>query len=359
MNILAYISGYDGCGYYRVQLPAKFLNKLEDVHFKIATQYSNQDIAWSDIVVLQKQTNSKALPFVQYAKSVGKKVIVEVDDDYFNIPSCNPAYKYYVGKEKDLINFYSMSDAITVTTHHLAKELSKYNPNTYAIPNSLDIAMLDNFKNMSEYDLNKHTQYLGIDQKNISLEEAKSMMENKVVLGWGGSPTHYKDVEQVTEALLKLTSENKNIIVVMVGCATDTLLNKLRYDQLMLVKPVPIFNYSQLLSSMKWDIGICPIEDNLFNRSKSNLKFLEFAINGFSCVCSNVENYAKTVTHGFDGLLADNTTSSWYSNLKKLIEDVDFRKTIAKNGEVTVRTKFSMSENYKKWEEVYKDILKK
>ena len=29
---------------------------------------------------------------------------------------------------------------------------------------------------------------------------------------------------------------------------------------------------------MEWDIGICPIEKNVFNKSKSELKFLEFGL---------------------------------------------------------------------------------
>ena len=358
MNVLAYISGYDGCGYYRVQLPAKFLNKYGDFHFKISTQYLNKDIDWADIVVLQKQTNQKALPFIQYAKSKGKKIITEVDDDYFNIPVWNPAYKHYEGKGQDLVNFYKLSDAMMVTTPHLSKLVSQYNSKTYVVPNSLDIDMLDRLKKMGEIEKNKHTQYLTVDQKRLTYEEAKLKMSGKTVIGWGGSPTHLRDLEQATEALLKLTGENKDIMVVMMACTTDTILKKINPNQLLLVKPVPIFMYPQVLASMSWDIGICPIEDNLFNRSKSNLKFLEFSINGFACVCSNVENYAKTVTHGVDGLLADNTTSSWYSNLKKLVEDIEFRKQIAKNGDELVRTKFAMSENYKLWVDVYLDLLK-
>lgn len=359
MNILAFISGYDGCGYYRVQLPAKFLNKVEGFHFKIATQYTNKDIDWADLVILQKQTNQQALPFIQYAKSRGKKIITEVDDDYFNIPVWNPAYKHYDGKHQDLINFYKISDAIVVTTPHLSKIVSPHTSKTYVIPNSLDISTLDRLKKMEELEKNKHTQYLSVDQKKLTLEEAKSRMLGKTVIGWGGSPTHLRDLEQATDALLKLTNENKDTMVVMMACTTDTILKKMNPDQILLIKPVPIFLYPQVLASMPWDIGICPIEDNVFNRSKSNLKFLEFSINGFACVCSNVENYARTITHGVDGLLSENTTSSWYSNLKKLVDDVDYRKLIAQNGENLVRSKFAMSENYKLWENVYLDILGK
>jgi len=57
VKVLAYISGYDGCGYYRIQLPAKFLNKVEDIHVRIASQYLNKDIDWADIVNSFKKQN--------------------------------------------------------------------------------------------------------------------------------------------------------------------------------------------------------------------------------------------------------------------------------------------------------------
>ena len=56
MKILCYLSGYDGCGYYRIQQIMKYLNKHKDIHAKISTQYSKKDIEWCDTMIIQKQT---------------------------------------------------------------------------------------------------------------------------------------------------------------------------------------------------------------------------------------------------------------------------------------------------------------
>lgn len=361
MNILFYISGYDGCGYYRVQMIAKYLNKMPDVYAKISSVYSNEDIKWADIVVLQKQCNQNALVFVEYALKHGKKVISECDDDYFNIPPTNPAHKPYQGKEQDLINFYKRSSAITVTTSHLAGVLNKFSE-TYVLPNSLDFKLLDSFENMSEEQLNKYTRYLDCNQKRLTSEYMKEFLKDKTVIGWGGSPTHLMDLEQATPALLKICSEDKNVVIMMIGCTTQRILEAMTKNftnQLILVEPIPIFGYAQALRSLKWDIGICPIEDNIFNRSKSNLKFLEFASNGFACVCSEVENYAKTVEHGVTGLLSKNKDHFWYSNLKFLIDNIEERKKIADNGKKFVRENFDIEKNIKLWFDAYTEILKR
>lgn len=361
MNVLYYISGYDGCGYYRVQMIAKYLNKIPGVFAKISSVYSNEEINWADIVVLQKQSNQKALGFVEYAIKVGKKVISEVDDDYFHIPISNPAHLPYKGKEQDLINFYTKSNAITVTTAHLANLLEKFS-RTYVLPNSLDYKLLDTFESMSVEQLNKYTRYLDCDQKRLTHDYVNEFLKDKIVIGWGGSPTHLKDLEQATPALLKICSEYKNVVIMMIGCTTQTILESMvknHSTQLILVEPIPIFGYPQALRSLSWDIGICPIEDNIFNRSKSNLKFLEFATNGFACVCSNVENYKNTVIHKETGILVQNNDYAWYSELKNLIENEEERKKIAEKGKVFVRENYNISKNVNLWFNAYSELLNK
>jgi len=359
MKIAFYISGFDGCGYYRVQLVAKYLNRIEGVHAKIFSQYSKGDIRWADIIVLQKQSNQKALDFVRYGKSHGKKIVTEVDDDFFNIPVWNPAYKHYLGKGQDLINFYALSDAITVTTPHLGKQLSKYNSNTIVLPNSLDIPVLNKFDSMEEGKLLKYTQYLDSSKNKISLEKASSLMDGKTIIGWGGSPTHFKDLEQVSEALIQLCKDNRDVVINMAGSCIDKLMSSVSPEQLILVGAVPIFRYLQTVSSLRWDIGICPIEDNLFNRSKSNLKYLEFAQRGYACACSNVGNYSKTVNNGVNGLLTNNTPEEWYSCLSELAVNTSKRSTISAKGIELVEENYNIEKNITLWHKAYREILEK
>jgi processive 1,2-diacylglycerol beta-glucosyltransferase len=357
LKILYMISGYDGCGYYRVQMPAKYLNKNPNIHARITSEYSKENMEWPDIIVLQKQSNPKALSFVEHARSIGKIIITEVDDDYFNIPSWNPAHKYYKDKSQQLVDYYKRSDAITVTTPHLADLLSEYNKNTKVLPNFIDFSFKEKICNLPEDERFKHVRFMDVDHKKLSREEAIHKMNNRITIGWGGSPTHMHDLEQATDALIKICNENKNVLVIMMACSTDRILKEINRDQLMLVGPVPIFLYYHVLSCVKIDVGICPIEDNLFNRSKSNLKFLEFSSFGFPCVLSNVENYAKTVKDGEIGLLADNNTQSWYSCLKKLVDDPNLRKDISEKSYNFVKNNYSMENNYKIWEDFYTSLI--
>jgi glycosyltransferase involved in cell wall biosynthesis len=357
MNVLYLLSGYDGCGYYRVELPAKYLNKLPDVHAKITTTYTKEDIDWADLMVLQRQVNQKALPYVQYAKSKGKKIITEVDDDYFNIPVTNPAYKHYHDKAEDIINFYKASDAITVSTDYLGRQLSKYNEKVYTVPNSFYFPLFERFQKMDEEEFHKHTVYLTPGNEKISLEDYREMRKDKIVFGWGGSATHLKDLEQATDAIIKLCSENENVMIVMMAVTTDRILEYVSPTQLVLIKPVPIFLYHQVLQTMDWDFAICPIEENTFNKSKSNLKFIEFSNAGFPCICSDVENYAKTVKDRETGLLTKNTEEDWYEKLYEMVNNAALRNHIKKNAKEFVKEKFDMANNYKHWLDAYNEVM--
>lgn len=357
MKILYYISGYDGCGYYRVQLPAKYLNKRKDVSCKISSEYQKEAIDWADLIVLQKQFQKEALPYLYYAKKKNKKVLIECDDDYFHIPISNPAYKYYLNKANDLIKFYEVADGITVSTPHLGNLLSSYNSNIFVLPNSLDFSFLDKLKNLSYEEKFKHTQYLTKHGKKLSLLEVQSILKDKISIGWGGSATHFADLQIITPVLKKLFSENKDLVLVLIGAATKDLIQAIPEGQLLLVQSIPVFLYHQVLSTMSWDIGVCPIEDNLFNRSKSNIKFLEFTSNNMAVACSSVENYEKTILDKDIGLLAKNNFESWYNNLNLLIKNNSLRNKLSTNAGNFIKENYAMTKNVDLWYDAYLKIL--
>ncbi|MEI2421731.1 hypothetical protein V6O07_15755, partial [Arthrospira platensis SPKY2] len=66
-------------------------------------------------------------------------------------------------------------------------------------------------------------------------------------------------------------------------------------------EPVAIGEYAAYASyfgQQECDIFIAPLEDNLFNRCKSGLKFLEYSALGVPGVYSHLEPYQDLVQHG-------------------------------------------------------------
>jgi glycosyltransferase involved in cell wall biosynthesis len=74
-----------------------------------------------------------------------------------------------------------------------------------------------------------------------------------------------------------------------------------------------------------WDVGMAPLLPCAFNRSKSDIKFLEYAVFGVPGVYSAAHAY-ETVQHGDTGLLSENAVFG--ERVRDLLESPTLRETI-------------------------------
>ena len=374
MKILGYISGFDGCGLFRLQLPFKYLNKKPNVVAKISFVYDKLDIEWADIVIVQKQYQDSVIPYVKMAQESGKKVVLEYDDLMSDIPAWNKASEFYGNKKDQVVNFIRLSDACTVTTDYLKQYHVLDNPNIHVLPNSMDIPQVDGFKSLALPDLYKYTtvkdpkSLKSEKQQNIPLRDALDKMKGRLKIMWWGSATHEEDLHIIDRTLAKLCKHHPEIIIVKIGCCTDAFLDYMEpyLDQLVIVNKALVHHFHQVLYSVAStgpSISVCPIVDIPFNRAKSNLKVIESWAVGAAVVVSNVENYAKTVTNGVDGLVASNDVEGgiaddWYEKLSFLITQPEERDALAKAGALTVRSHYNIEKNADMWLDVYDQVLR-
>ena len=105
------------------------------------------------------------------------------------------------------------------------------------------------------------------------------------------------------------------------------------------------------------DIGLAPLRDTEFNKCKSNIKFLEYAIAHVPGV------YSPTVYNfrGFDiefGIVAD-TSEQWYQAIQNLIPERlggandNLRHDIIENAYGHVCGTYDLSNNVRLWEKAY------
>lgn len=378
MNILGYISGFDGCGLFRLQIPFKYMNREPGITAKISFVYDKEEIEWADIIIVQKQYQESVVPYVKMAQAMGRPVVLEFDDLMTEIPDWNMASKFYGNKKDQILNFIQLCNACTVSTPYLKLIHDGLNSNIKVLPNSMDMPQCSAFKDLSNEDLYKYTifqnpRFLNSREPTkrvLPQEEALAKLRNRLKIIWWGSPTHEKDLQVVDKTLAKLCSEHPEILIVKMGCCTSNFLDYMEkyMDQLVIVNPVQVHNFHQALYSVAKTgptITVCPIVDLPFNRAKSNLKVIEgFMINS-AVVASKVENYAKTITHGVNGFLADNTVDKhgiapdWYEKLKALITDPIQRHFFAENGMNTVTNHYNIEKNVDLWLAAYQDIIQK
>jgi hypothetical protein len=81
-----------------------------------------------------------------------------------------------------------------------------------------------------------------------------------------------------------------------------------------------------------WDIAIAPLKNTPFNRTKSDIKFLDYCAIGAAGIYSDMPPYHDSVHHLETGYLAKNNPDAWVNALELLITDGDLRYTMARNG---------------------------
>jgi glycosyltransferase involved in cell wall biosynthesis len=100
-------------------------------------------------------------------------------------------------------------------------------------------------------------------------------------------------------------------------------------------------NYLRSFSSAGYDIGLAPLLNDVFHRSKTNNKFREYGASQIAGIYSNVDVYSTCVEHKRTGILVENDPDAWFDAMEILIEDSAMRQNIQRQALEFVRNNYS------------------
>jgi len=339
----------NGCWFYRNYLPAKWLRKKG--HFvkwlALGSEIPDEWMNFPDTVVFSRTYPRDPLPFMRKYKKLGKRVIYEVDDVLWKVNSDNPS----AGIATDWVHQYKTmmqeADAITTTTPYLAEELKKFsgNKNVFVCPNAIDYEMFHTRPN---------------DKKEL-------------IIGYSGAASHWRDLNIITDALKEIKKKHEFTFVLqgMCGCPLEAELYGYQRILLQQLEPerkeyletalkwfkeakelqpvhVPFYPpelFPSVLRGTDIDIGLIPLSETEFDKSKSCLKFYEYASVGTVSVASDVAPYNKEVTYR-----AKNNTKDWVKKIEKLIVDVPFREKLLAEQQAWVKENRNFKHIVQQWE---------
>ena len=124
-------------------------------------------------------------------RKMGKAVVVEFDDDYFNYPTNNRqtvADVVDLGAVKSRMDILKLAHMVTVSTPELVPIYKRYNDNVVVLPNCIDLADFPKRRN---------------DRK-------------RIVVGWAGAQKCGNEV-QILPALEQLVKENLKVDIAIGG----------------------------------------------------------------------------------------------------------------------------------------------
>lgn len=287
-----------GCAYYRCELPGSTLaDRGHDV--LAATVMPEEWLHSADVIIGQRVCKpGPSSRWQRLAKAGRTKLVLEIDDDLFNVDSSNgQAWGFYSqsGVLDNLRANIAVADLVTVTTEPLAEVLRQYNPNVAVLPNCIPASLL-------------------------AVLPPPVPEHAGVTIGWSGGASHALDLAELGSNLPRFMRRHPEASLHCMGDAkAATQLAKGVNDRSRFtpwVESVPEFH-----AAIDFDITLAPLRASVFNRSKSAIRCLEAAALGIPVVASDFGPYADFVRDGETGLLA-HWPHQWMRHLRTLLDPV-------------------------------------
>jgi glycosyltransferase involved in cell wall biosynthesis len=145
-----------------------------------------------------------------------------------------------------------------------------------------------------------------------------------LTIGWIGSVWTTGFLEIVENALKRL-AKTYSFIFLTIGAKSDYRIEGIVHES----KKWSFDKENDQIAEM--DIGIMPLPDTEYTRSKGGYKLFQYMSGGIPCVASPVGINSKIIKPGVNGYLAS-TENEWYGQLEKLINDPTLRNELGNNG---------------------------
>lgn len=176
--------------------------------------------------------------------------------------------------------------------------------------------------------------------------------DEKVVIGWIGSPTTWANVRPVLPLLRDLAEEGR-IRIRAVGAGVGA-----KADVFPGLELVDWSEANEVAEVQAMDVGIMPLLDLPFERGKSGYKLIQYMACGLPVVASPVGVNSDIVREGENGFLAENS-DQWSGALRTLISDPDLRAQMGRAGRACVEKDYSLASQAPRLVEVFRSISRR
>lgn len=308
---LNYYADYSGCGHWRMIWPEQLLNAYHKciVHGSSCMVLDERYYAGVRAVRIQRQATKEQLKFVKYLKDLGAnkgfRVIYEIDDICLreDIPDYNK-FKFAFDTEETrntIIEMMLQTDEMTVTCQFMKDyyQSKTGHKNITVIPNFLPKFWIGNHYN------NKH----------IENNFRRNVKKPRIL--YAGSGAHFDVSNKVNQnddfhhVLQVIQRTMDDYQWVFLGAAPQLLRNYIKAGKIEFHNWSPLYEYPEQIKNLKVNAMVAPLQDNNFNRGKSNLKFIEACAFGIPIVCQDMCTYK-------DAYFKFNTGDEMIDQLKKI-----------------------------------------
>ncbi|HBO7420927.1 MULTISPECIES: glycosyltransferase [Pseudomonas aeruginosa group] len=263
-TVLAHPADLFGCGHYRVIQPFSALRESASIDGALSIglmHVADLERYDPDVVVLQRQVGEERLEAMRRMQAFSRAFKVYELDDYLpNVP-LKSAHRQHLPKDilRTLRRGLGYVDRFVVSTPALAEAFDGLHPDIRVIENRLPVGWWQGLR-------------------------AQRRRGERPRVGWAGGSSHTGDLELIADVVRELADEVDWVFFGMCPPSIRPFVREVHAG-------VPIERYPRALAALDLDLALAPVEQNLFNECKSNLRLLEYGACGFPVVCSDVRCY--------------------------------------------------------------------
>lgn len=322
-----------GSAYVRLILPYQTPKVLKHNRVEIVKGLPAIESYNGCTLILQRELSgvsfSDLSSWVREWQGKGNKLIYDLDDDLLELKGLKDKGAFDDETPKKIRFLCSHANLVTVSTEPLKNKLISFSKNIKVVENRVDKELWD-LSSDRDHSQGSYKRYPG----------------RRITIGYIGTASHEYDVAIVESAMKELKFRYADKIKIeVIGVFQDKPPTFGERVGLPRKRDYPNF-VNWLKQRVHWDIGLIPLEENEFNKSKSYLKFLEYAALDMAIVVSEHSAYSKVAKRDKNSLVAKNDTSDWVSKVSNLIEDEQLRQRLSNNAFRESALSFSLDESY-------------
>jgi glycosyltransferase involved in cell wall biosynthesis len=283
-----------------------------------------RQLPFFDVVCIQRRLLS---PFEFYwIRKKSSKILFDLDDAVMYRSSSSPR-PHSLSRWLKFRWMVKGSDVVTVGNQFLKNEVLKVDreKKVFIIPTSIDT--------------------------NLYQQKKKISHSEEIILGWIGTKGNLKYLKKLEPVFKAIRQKFPKVKLKVVS--NDF------YDS----SHLPIIKKFWKLEDenvdlISFDIGLMPLNDDLWSRGKCGLKIVQYLSVGVPVVCTPVGINSDIIQNGENGFWATNQ-QEWVDRLSTLIQNQELRYQMGLKGIETVEREYSLAVTSEKFFQVLQSLLRK
>lgn len=362
LGVLFFAGDRSGSTFYRILQPAQKLAQYDLCQIGICYPWDSPELKVeaqkaSDILVFFSSSSPNLAEQFYEIRKAGKKIVMDMNDDIFNVSPYSIHYKTFGTKEAvhctsegEFLKFWEDGknihieankqnlenhkevlrsvDLITVTTPYLAELYSEFN-RTVVLPDMVDLQIL----------------------KPLWV----TYPEDAFRLGWRGGESHYEDLMYVQKPLEHLIEAHHNLKLIMSGFCPKSLVTNIPKNRL---EVYPFFGHPAFewhLMALGCHATFYPWADISFNQAKNNLCWQQWSALEIAGVYPSMPPYTDHVIHGETAMIAG-SKEGYFDCINRLILDKPLRRRIARAARREVEEHWDVNKGIIQYKEAYETL---